>query len=100
MDKYGITQGGWRKNEITVSFGCGVWRNIMKWWDAFFDNIVFEVGDASRVRFSRQIWCGGMMLKDEFWCCVESLARENHLFINYKTQCDGSFLDMKFRRNF
>ncbi|KAG5603773.1 hypothetical protein H5410_025265 [Solanum commersonii] len=47
MDKYGVTKGGWRTNGITMSFGCGA-------------------GDGSRVRFRGQIWCGGVVLKDDF----------------------------------
>lgn len=29
-DRYGELEGGWRTNEITMPFECGVWRNIMK----------------------------------------------------------------------
>ncbi|KAG5577637.1 hypothetical protein H5410_057771, partial [Solanum commersonii] len=40
-------EGGWRTNEITMPFECGVWRNIMKGWDAFNTRIVFKVGKGA-----------------------------------------------------
>lgn len=27
VETYGLMEGGWRTNDITMSFGCGLWRN-------------------------------------------------------------------------
>lgn len=40
VDKYGITEGGWKTRHVEP-FGYGAWTNVLKEWDYFVENISF-----------------------------------------------------------
>nr|XP_016496380.1 PREDICTED: uncharacterized protein LOC107815330 [Nicotiana tabacum] len=66
VKKYDSTGGGWRTKAITTPFGCGMWRSIMKNWEAFSGNITYRVGDGRRINFWNHRWCGEDTLRVSF----------------------------------
>ena len=44
--------------ESRDNFGTGLWKEIRKDWEVILDNTKFLIGDGSRVRFWKDIWCG------------------------------------------
>lgn len=53
VNQYGVAERGWRTNAIIMSFVRGVWRNIMRGWEAFNDSIAFKVQVMNGDRFGR-----------------------------------------------
>lgn len=100
-DKYGIKVGGWRTRDIVLPFGCGLWRNIMKRWDYFVENISFKVGVGRRVYFWEHNWCGKLILKEEFQS-LYSISCQRDLTIQQIRRSHGgkTFWDLRFRRDF
>lgn len=49
--KCGVLEGGWRTEKVTMLYGCGLWRNILKGWEKFTENVFFQVGNGRRVSF-------------------------------------------------
>ena len=56
--KFGEMQGGWFSGESRDNFGTGWWKEIRKDWEVILNNLKFVIGDASRVSFWKDIWCG------------------------------------------
>ena len=56
--KFGGMQGGWFSGESRDNFGTGWWKEIRKDWEVILNNLKFVIGDASRVSFWKDIWCG------------------------------------------
>ena len=56
--KYGEEEGGWRSHVVRGSFGVGLWKAIRRGWDVIGDNLVYSVGNGTRVRFWKDKWCG------------------------------------------
>ena len=53
------------------SFGVGLWKAIRRGWDVIGDNLVYSVGNGTRVRFWKDKWCGpslfAISLAKEAW---------------------------------
>lgn len=101
VDKYGAMGGEWRTRDVTMPFGCGLWRNILNGWDDFKVNISFKVGDGRRVRFWGHRWCGDNLLKDDF-PSLHRISCQRELTIHQfrGTQGGETFWDLSFRRGF
>lgn len=83
-----------------MPFGCGAWRNIMKGWEVFYDNISFNVGDVSKVSFWWHKCCEGLVPKDEFPMLYNVSCQRDESIQVRGTQEDAIFWDFRFRRNF
>ncbi|RVW43589.1 LINE-1 reverse transcriptase-like [Vitis vinifera] len=64
--KYGQEGFGWRTNEAHGAFGVGVWKEILKEANWCWDNMMFNVGKGTKVKFWIDHWCGALfnMLRD------------------------------------
>ena len=50
-DKYGEARGGWCTRGVRGAHGCEMWRSIKEGTEKFFSQILFNVGEDSRVSF-------------------------------------------------
>ena len=50
-NKYGEARGGWCTRGVRGAHGCGMWRSIKEGTEKFFSQILFNVGEGSRVSF-------------------------------------------------
>ena len=64
--KYGQEGLGWRTNEANGTFGVGVWKEILKETDWCWENIVFTMGNGTKIRFCTDHWCGLAALSQSF----------------------------------
>ncbi|GMQ01565.1 hypothetical protein CsSME_00048157 [Camellia sinensis var. sinensis] len=64
--KYGLGKGGWVSGSVTCTYGCGLWKGIWLGWVEFWKWIRFKVGEGSRVRFWKDLWCGELVLATRF----------------------------------
>ena len=64
--KYGQEGFGWRTNEANWTFGVGVWKEILKEIDWCWENIMFTVGNGTKIRFGTDHWCGLATLSQSF----------------------------------
>jgi hypothetical protein len=55
-EKYEEQDGGWVSKEVSGSFGVGLWKHIRRGWDLFAQNVRFEVGIGSKIRFWHDTW--------------------------------------------
>jgi hypothetical protein len=63
MEVYGE---GWCSLVLVGAFGVGLWKNIRKGWDNFFNFTRFEVRDGTKISFWLDQWCGEAALKVAF----------------------------------
>jgi hypothetical protein len=49
--KFKSLKGGWCSEEVSGSFGVGVWKHIRREWEKFCNFVRFEVGDGSHISF-------------------------------------------------
>ncbi|RVW76777.1 hypothetical protein CK203_050502 [Vitis vinifera] len=66
MVKYGQEELGWRTKKANGAFGVGVWKEILKESDRSWDNMVFNVGKGTRIRFWTDPWCVDVELSLRF----------------------------------
>ncbi|XP_040992740.1 uncharacterized protein LOC121239540 [Juglans microcarpa x Juglans regia] len=50
--------GEWCTREGNGSYGVGVWKHIRRGWGVFSRHTKFLVGEGTRIKFWRDIWCG------------------------------------------
>jgi hypothetical protein len=43
--------GGWCSNEVSRTYGVGMWTNIRRGWEVFSRLVRFEVRDGFKIRF-------------------------------------------------
>ncbi|KAF6135944.1 hypothetical protein GIB67_006836 [Kingdonia uniflora] len=56
ISRFGVKEFGWSSREVVESFGCGVWRGVMKISEIFGKKGRIKVGVGSRVRFWEDRW--------------------------------------------
>ena len=49
--KFGEVEGGWSTCDIRVGYGTSVWKEIIKDWNSFFQNVTFSLRDGKRLSF-------------------------------------------------
>ena len=64
--KYGNIWGGWCTKKVTTPYGVSLWRYIRSGWLNFSKLLVYDVGDGTRVKFWKHVWCGDCTLKRPF----------------------------------
>ena len=64
--KYGQEGLGWRTKKANGVFGVGVWKEILKEIEWCWENIVFIVGNGTKIRFWIDHWCGSTSLSQRF----------------------------------
>jgi hypothetical protein len=55
--KYGSSWGGSGSNEVYGPCGVGLWKNIRRCLEDLFSYTRFKVGDGSKIKFRRDLWC-------------------------------------------
>ena len=55
--KFGEMQGGWCSGESRINFGTGLCKEIKKEWEVILKNAKFVIGDGSKIRFWKDLWC-------------------------------------------
>ncbi|RVW79071.1 hypothetical protein CK203_048180 [Vitis vinifera] len=66
LAKYGQEGFGWRTKKANGVFGVGVWKEILKEIEWCWENIVFIVGNGTKIRFWIDHWCGSTSLSQRF----------------------------------
>ena len=66
LAKYGQEGHGWRTKKAIRAFRVGVWKEILKETDWCWDNMVFTVGNDTKIRFWTDHWCGCTVLSQSF----------------------------------
>jgi hypothetical protein len=56
--KYGSVGGGRHTSLVGGPYGVSLWKTISKGLELFSTFLEFKVGDGSRIRFWRDVWCG------------------------------------------
>ena len=64
--KYGQEDFGWRTKKAKEAFGVGLWKEILKESDWCWENMAFNVGKGTKIRFWTDLWCGCTMLSQRF----------------------------------
>ena len=64
--KYGNSWGGWCTKKVTSPYGVSLWRYIRCGWLNFSKLLVYDVGDGTRVKFWKHVWCGDCTLQEAF----------------------------------
>jgi len=63
--KYG-QEDQWCSEEVTETYGVGVWRTIRNLWLAFRDNVRIKVGRGNKALFWKEDWTGQGSLENLF----------------------------------
>nr|CAN70181.1 hypothetical protein VITISV_000006 [Vitis vinifera] len=64
--KYDLQEGGWCSKGVRDRYGVGVWKTIRNGWENFQSHSCFIVGDDTRVKFWKDIWCENQSLEEAF----------------------------------
>ena len=64
--KYGNVWGCWCAKKVTSAYGVSLWRFIRSGWLYFSKLLHYDVGDSTRVKFWKHVWCGDCTLKQDF----------------------------------
>ncbi|KAL4637913.1 hypothetical protein ACB092_03G112400 [Castanea dentata] len=64
--KYGNIWGGWCMKKVTSPYDVSLWRFIRSGWVNFPKLLWYDVGDGTRVKFWKHVWCGNCSLKEAF----------------------------------
>ena len=51
---------------MTSPYGVSLWRYIRSGWLNFSKFLVYDVGDGTRVKFWKHVWCGDCTLQEAF----------------------------------
>ena len=51
---------------VTSSYGVSLWRFIRSGWVNFSKLLVYDVGDGTRVKFWKHVWCGDCTFQEAF----------------------------------
>ncbi|RVX18133.1 hypothetical protein CK203_004237 [Vitis vinifera] len=66
FSKYDLQKGGWCSKGVRNRYGVGVWKAIRKGWEKFHSHSRFIIGDGTRVKFWKDLWCGNQSLEEAF----------------------------------
>ena len=61
--------------KVTSSYGVSLWRYIQSGWLNFSKLLVYDVGDGTRVKFWKHVWCEDCTFQEaipEFYCLSRS----------------------------
>ena len=64
--KYGNVWGDWCTKKVTSAYGVSLWRFIRSGWLNFSKLLLYDVGDGTRVKFWKHVWCGDRTLQEAF----------------------------------
>ena len=64
--KYGSIWGGWCTKKVTSAYGVSLWRFIRSGWLNFSKLLSYDVGDDTRVKFWKHVWCGDCTFQEAF----------------------------------
>ncbi|RVW69835.1 putative ribonuclease H protein [Vitis vinifera] len=64
--KYDLQDGGWCSKGVRDRYGVGVWKAIRNGWESFRSHSRFIVGDDTRVKFWKDLWCENQSLEEAF----------------------------------
>ncbi|RVW42450.1 Transposon TX1 uncharacterized 149 kDa protein [Vitis vinifera] len=64
--KYDLQDGGWCSKGGRDRYGVGVWKAIRNGWEDFRSHSRFLIGDGTRVKFWKDLWCENQSLEEAF----------------------------------
>ncbi|RVW96406.1 putative ribonuclease H protein [Vitis vinifera] len=64
--KYGQEGLGWRPKKANGAVGVGVWKEIWKESNWCWDNMIFQAGKGTKIRFWTNVWCTDIVLSHCF----------------------------------
>ncbi|RVW90819.1 putative ribonuclease H protein [Vitis vinifera] len=64
--KYDLQNGGWCSKGVRDCYGVGVWKAIRNGWESFRSHSHFFVGDGTKVKFWKDLWCENQSLEEAF----------------------------------
>jgi hypothetical protein len=99
--RYGVDTGGWCTFQVKGSYGCGLWKGIMRGWNHFHKHLRFTVGRGDRVRLWHDCWCGDRALKDVFPSIFECASQKDAFLNEVIVRHNGRVVwNVSFLRNF
>ena len=63
---YDLQEGGWCSKGVRDRYGVGVWKAMRNCWENFQSHSRFIVGDGTRVKFWKDLWCENQSLEEAF----------------------------------
>jgi len=88
--KYGTTNFGWFPSRSYGSYGCSLWRYIVKGWESFFPHFSFEVGEGTTISFWHNQWNREGLLKNLFPSLFALAQDREASVVDYRVQGNGS----------
>ena len=64
--KYGNVWGVSCTKKVTSAYGVSLWRFIKSGWLNFSKLLRYDIGDGTKVKFWKHVWCGDCTLKEAF----------------------------------
>ena len=64
--KHGNIWGGRCLKKVTSPYGVSLWRFIRSGWLNFSKLLVYDMGDGTRVKFWKHVWCGDCTFQEAF----------------------------------
>lgn len=86
----------WCSKVSSAPYGVGLWKGINKLWSTFAQNIHFEVGNGTYIRFWKDKWLGNSTLQVAFPNLFTIVQDPNAVIAAYR---EGVNWDLKFRRD-
>ena len=73
VNKYGLN-GNWVSNSVNSTYKVSAWRKIRNLWPDLSRNIVYKVGNGTKIRFWKENWNGNealmVLFHDLFSLCT------------------------------
>ncbi|RVW16810.1 putative ribonuclease H protein [Vitis vinifera] len=100
LSKYDLQEGGWCSKNARNRYGVGVWKAIRKGWENFRSHSRFIIGDGTRVKFWKDLWCGNQSLEEAFPILfILSVNKEGWVAKAWEEDEGGGSWGLRFNRH-
>ena len=98
--KYDLQEGEWCSKGVRDSYEVGVWKTIRNGWENICSHSCFIVGDDTRVKFWKDLWCENQSLEEAFPFLFNlSVNKEGWVAEAWEENEVGSSWGLRFNRH-